>query len=211
MRMQVWSLGLLSELRSGVALSCSVGSRCSLDPMLLWLWCRPVCRAPAWLLAWELPYASGVAPTPQKKDWLKRLRLVHRYRCVISSPMMESILGPLTSICCGCGYEKRKKKTSISLIWYFLAFIYVFSYTFAAEFIVCLFMYYLFFCFLGPHLWQMEVPRLGVELELQLRTYTQPKQCRIWAASVTYSTAHGHAGFPTHWARPWSNLHPHRY
>ena len=24
------------------------------------------------------------------------------------------------------------------------------------------------FCFLGPHLWHMEIPRLGVESELQL-------------------------------------------
>ena len=29
-----------------------------------------------------------------------------------------------------------------------------------------------FVCFLGPHLQHMEVPRLGVELELQLLTYT---------------------------------------
>ena len=28
------------------------------------------------------------------------------------------------------------------------------------------------FWFLGPHLWHMEVPRLGVELELQLLAYT---------------------------------------
>ena len=28
------------------------------------------------------------------------------------------------------------------------------------------------FCFLGPHLWHMEVLRLGVELELQLLVYT---------------------------------------
>ena len=28
------------------------------------------------------------------------------------------------------------------------------------------------FCFLGPHLWHMEVPRLGVEWELQLPAYT---------------------------------------
>ena len=27
---------------------------------------------------------------------------------------------------------------------------------------------FVFFCFLGPHLWHMEVPRLGVELKLQL-------------------------------------------
>ena len=28
------------------------------------------------------------------------------------------------------------------------------------------------YCFLGPHPWHMEVPRLGVELELQLLAYT---------------------------------------
>jgi len=28
------------------------------------------------------------------------------------------------------------------------------------------------FCFLGPHLWHMESPRLGVESELQLLAYT---------------------------------------
>ena len=31
---------------------------------------------------------------------------------------------------------------------------------------------FLFFCFLGPHSQHMEVPRLGVELELQLPAYT---------------------------------------
>ena len=29
-----------------------------------------------------------------------------------------------------------------------------------------------FFCFLGPHLQHMEVPRIGVELELQPLAYT---------------------------------------
>ena len=32
--------------------------------------------------------------------------------------------------------------------------------------------FFLFFCFLGPHLRHMEVSRLGVELELQLLAYT---------------------------------------
>ena len=32
--------------------------------------------------------------------------------------------------------------------------------------------YFLFFCFLEPHPWHMEVPRPGVESELQLPTYT---------------------------------------
>ena len=32
--------------------------------------------------------------------------------------------------------------------------------------------FYFFSCFLGPHLQHMEVPRLGLELELQLLAYT---------------------------------------
>ena len=37
-------------------------------------------------------------------------------------------------------------------------------------FVVCFFVFYFFF--LGPHLWHMDVPRLRVELELQLLAYT---------------------------------------
>ena len=39
----------------------SVGCRCSSDPMVLWLWCRPETMAPIQPLAWEPPYTSGVA------------------------------------------------------------------------------------------------------------------------------------------------------
>ena len=51
----------------------------------------------------------------------------------------------------------------------------------------------IFFCllsfvFLGLHLWHMEVPRLGFEVELQ------PQQHQIQAPSVTYTTAHGNTG-----------------
>ena len=31
------------------------------DPVLLWLWCRPVAAAPIRPLAWELPYAVNAA------------------------------------------------------------------------------------------------------------------------------------------------------
>ena len=55
------------------------------------------------------------------------------------------------------------------------------------------------FYFLGPHLWPMEVPRLGVKLELQL---PQPQQCGIQMESVTYTTAHSNAESLTHWTRP---------
>ena len=39
----------------------SVGHRYGLDLALLWLWCRPAAAALICPLAWELPYAVGVA------------------------------------------------------------------------------------------------------------------------------------------------------
>ena len=46
---------------SGIAVSCGVGYRGGLDLALLWLWCRPAAAVPIRPLAWELPYATGVA------------------------------------------------------------------------------------------------------------------------------------------------------
>ena len=48
-------------------MSCGVGHRCGLDPMLPWLWCRPAATALIWPLAWELPCATGVALKKVKK------------------------------------------------------------------------------------------------------------------------------------------------
>ena len=42
-------------------MSCGVDRRCSLDPTLLWLWCRPAAVALIQPLVWELPYAVSVA------------------------------------------------------------------------------------------------------------------------------------------------------
>ena len=47
--------------RSSVTISCRVGHRHSSDPALLCLGCRLVAVAVIRLLAWELPYATGVA------------------------------------------------------------------------------------------------------------------------------------------------------
>ena len=44
-----------------------VGHRSGSDPVLLWLWCRSATAARIGLLAWELPYASGVALKRQKR------------------------------------------------------------------------------------------------------------------------------------------------
>ena len=49
-------------------MSCDVGHRLGLDPVLLWLWHRPSAIAPIRPLAWEPPYAVGVALEKTKKD-----------------------------------------------------------------------------------------------------------------------------------------------
>ena len=53
-------------------MSCGVGHRCGLDPVLLWLWYRPAATAPIGLLVWEPPYASGAALKRQKKKKKKK-------------------------------------------------------------------------------------------------------------------------------------------
>ena len=60
-----------------------------------------------------------------------------------------------------------------------------------------LFFPFLFFS-LGPHLWHMEVSRLGVQSELQLQPTPQPGQHWIQATSVIYTAACGNAGSLTH-------------
>ena len=49
-------------------MSCGVGHRRSLDPALLWLWRKPVATAPIQPLAWEPPYATGVALEKSKRQ-----------------------------------------------------------------------------------------------------------------------------------------------
>ena len=51
----------------GVAVSCGMGLRLRLNPVLLRLWCRLTTSAPILPLAWELPYDKGVAQKDQKK------------------------------------------------------------------------------------------------------------------------------------------------
>ena len=49
-------------------MSYSIGRRRSSDLMLLSLWCRPAAVAPVELLAWDPPYAAGVALKSKKKE-----------------------------------------------------------------------------------------------------------------------------------------------
>ena len=56
-------------------MSCCVGCRQGLDPVLLWLWCRLAAAAPIRPLAQELPYAEGA---PQKTKTTK-LEMTDRF------------------------------------------------------------------------------------------------------------------------------------
>ena len=75
-----------------------------------------------------------------------------------------------------------------------LAFIY---------FYLLIYLFILFnFCFLLPNPQVVEIPRLGIKLELQLWPIPWPQQFRIRAASATYTTAHSTTGSSMHWAGP---------
>ena len=48
-------------------MSCGIGHRRGLDPVLLWLWCRQAATAPIQPLAWEPPYAKVSDPRKRQK------------------------------------------------------------------------------------------------------------------------------------------------
>ena len=66
------------------------------------------------------------------------------------------------------------------------------------SFFLLLFFFFLSFIFLGLHLRHMEVPRLGVQSELQLPAYTTVTATPDPSCVVTYSIAHGNTGSLTH-------------
>ena len=71
-------------------MSCGVGHRHSWDHALLWLWWRLAAVAPIRSLAWEPPYAAGVASEKAKRQKKKK----KKDKCPCS-------LGPLKpGICC---------------------------------------------------------------------------------------------------------------
>ena len=56
-------------------MSCGVDHRHGSDPALLWLWHRPAAMAPIRPLAWEPPYATGVALEKAKRQTHKKLKI----------------------------------------------------------------------------------------------------------------------------------------
>ena len=95
-------------------------------------------------------------------------------------------------------------KNKISGFLCFAAKIYLFSFKPVGflplrlnEFCLCFLLCFVF-GFSGLHLWHMEVPRLGVDVELELPAYATATAMQIHTECATYTTAHGNAGSLTH-------------
>ena len=59
--------------------SCGVVHRHGSDPELLWLWSRTVATAPIRPLAWEPPYATGVALKKDKRQKNPKKSRIHMF------------------------------------------------------------------------------------------------------------------------------------
>ena len=153
-------------------MSCGVGQRRGSDSKLLWLWWRLAAVALIWSLTWELSYFVGVTLKRPKKP--PQIYYICIYIYKVESISWFSIFVFLTYF---------------SVLLYFL-----YSYTSLYNcFIVILsafFSFFLFFCFLGPHVQHMKISRRGVKSSL----------CHSHrnAGSVTYTTVYHNTRSLTH-------------
>ena len=74
-------------------MSCGVGRSHGSDPMMLWLWCRPVAAVPIRPLAWEPPYATNAAlkKKQERKKEEKLLAQIPRWEVVPFSELLGEI------------------------------------------------------------------------------------------------------------------------
>ena len=71
-------------------MSCGTGHRHGLDLALLWLWCRPTAIALIRRVAWELPFATGMALKRQKIKRRERTQTRHQTNHVPESVLFCS-------------------------------------------------------------------------------------------------------------------------
>ena len=73
-------------------MSCGVDCRRGLDPVLLWLWCRPVVTAPIGPLAWEPPYAAGAAQETAKRQKKKKFHCLALKQCISNGCFIQEFI-----------------------------------------------------------------------------------------------------------------------
>ena len=64
-------------------MSCGVSRRCGSDAVLLWLQCRLAAVAPIRPLAWDPPYAVGVALEKDKRQKTKKKKKWGGVNCMV--------------------------------------------------------------------------------------------------------------------------------
>ena len=163
--------------------------------------CRSAAAAPIQPLAWEPPYAAGTALKSknknkkfvnQKEIFLWVFVWFGCIHCMQIFPRPGIKLGPQQgSKPLQCQYwilnlmnhqETPKGFCLVVVGWVFLSF--------------CLFV------FLGPQVWNMEVPRPVSNWSCICQPTSQPQLHRIWATAATYTTAQSNARYLTHQVRP---------
>ena len=70
-------------------MSCGVGCSGGSDPMLLWLWHRPMATAPIRPLAWESPCAAEVALEKTKRQKKKNRQVFEQDASKIDNEQMR--------------------------------------------------------------------------------------------------------------------------
>ena len=90
-------------------MSCGVGCRRGSDSVLLWLWRRSAATALIRPLAWEPPYAMGVAQEMAKRQKTKtKTKTQTQFICIIGIPDGEEKEKGVENI-----FEEIKAKTDI--------------------------------------------------------------------------------------------------
>ena len=90
-------------------MSCDVGSRCGLDLVLLWLWCRQAATIPTGPLAWEPPYAMSVAlGSTRRQKTNKQTNKKNKERKEYIKMFTERSAGRLLQEKLGQGNEEEK-------------------------------------------------------------------------------------------------------
>ena len=111
---------------SSIGMSCGVGWRCSLDPMLLWRWHRPAATFLIQPLAWEIPYAVSAVLKSKNEKNNNRNSLSSHCGLAVMNPtsiledvgfipgLYQWVKGSRVVVSCGVG---RRHGSDLALLW----------------------------------------------------------------------------------------------
>ena len=91
-------------------MSCGVGHRCGSDLSWLWLWRRLAATAPIGPLAWEPPYAMGVALKGQKDQKIK-IKKIFKHLCFKNQTIQRDVESNF------CSHQWLIHRVPLSLPW----------------------------------------------------------------------------------------------